>query len=184
MKLMVKFLRSEGGREEENGKESWRERKERERQRRLVVRWKCLFSHFRVPSSVCVCLRSTDLVMNNLFQAGNTFCETQQSSVETLRSTDWGVLNCNCGIYCEARGMGFRRCHFYLHVSAQMHRHKLSLRKALNQMGNVLNRTSASWLVSRVCSVSSNTSQPPRHTKTFFIHSSSFYNKSNMTILH
>lgn len=43
--------------------------------------------------SVCVCLRSTDLVMNNLFHAGNTFYETQQSSVETLQSTDWGVLN-------------------------------------------------------------------------------------------
>lgn len=44
---------------------------------------------------MCVCLRSTDLVMNNLFHAGNTFCETQQSSVETLQSTDWGVLNYN-----------------------------------------------------------------------------------------
>lgn len=43
--------------------------------------------------SVCVCLRSTDPVMNNLFHAGNTFCETQQSSVGTLQSTDWGVLN-------------------------------------------------------------------------------------------
>lgn len=53
--------------------------------------------------SVCVCLRSTDLVMNNLFHAGNTFCETQQSSVETLQSTDWGVLNYNSSIDCAPR---------------------------------------------------------------------------------
>lgn len=58
--------------------------------------------------SVCVCLRSTDLVMNNLFHAGNTFCETQESSVETLQSTDWGVLNYNPAIL---RG-SLRNTHF------------------------------------------------------------------------
>lgn len=45
--------------------------------------------------SVCVGLRSTDLVMNNLFHAGNTLWKTQQTSVETLQSTDWGVSNYN-----------------------------------------------------------------------------------------
>lgn len=109
----------EGGRQ--NEWERKRPEGRRERERRLVVRWKCLFSHFRVPSSVCVCLRSTDLVMNNLFHSENTFCETQQSSVETLQSTDWGVLNCNSSIYCEAREIHiyspFRRCPFYLQVS-------------------------------------------------------------------
>lgn len=38
----------------ERGRELRQE--ERERERRLVVRWKCLFSHFKVPSSVCVCV--------------------------------------------------------------------------------------------------------------------------------
>lgn len=33
--------------------------------------------------------RSTDLVMNNLFRAENTFCETQQSSVGALTGEYW-----------------------------------------------------------------------------------------------
>ena len=45
--------------------------------------------------SVCVGLRSTDLVMNNLLHTGNTLWKTQQSSVETLQSSDCGVSNYN-----------------------------------------------------------------------------------------
>lgn len=80
--------------------------------------------------SVCVGLRSTDLVMNNLLHTGNTLWKTQQSSVETLQSSDCGVSNYNFTTLWSSKRSTvsttpphppppffFRRCHFHLLVS-------------------------------------------------------------------
>lgn len=118
--------------------------------------------------SVCVCLRSTDLVMNNLFHAGNTFCETQQSSVESLQSTDWGVSNYNSTILWGSKRNTLtplsKDVTFNLRVLILTHRHKSipfylwkkQLRNLLNQSCNVLNRISTLWLVATVCCACSN----------------------------
>lgn len=123
--------------------------------------------------SVCVYLRSTDLVMNNLFHAGNTFCETQQSSVETLQSTDWGVLNYNsCTLWSSNRNTALTPPPLphpfskdVTFICASQPRHKdtnraffsISERRSEEtcwiSSANMLNRTSTSWLVTTVCCV-------------------------------
>lgn len=117
-----------------------------------------------------VCLRSTDLVMNNLFHAGNTFCETQQPSVETLQSADWGVLNYisttlwSCQRNAALTPSAFKRCHFHLRVSTLTRRHKSSLfvsersspETCWISSANVLHRNSMTQLVTTVCCVCCN----------------------------
>lgn len=94
---------------------------ERERERRLVVRWKCLFSHFKVPSSVCV------------FKI-NRPCDEQpvpcwkyilwNTTVLCRKPAKHWLGSIELQLYCSVKQREkytfaplFKRCHFYLRAS-------------------------------------------------------------------
>lgn len=109
----------------EGGREGCRERERvevrGERERRLVVRWKCLFSHFKVPSSVCV------------FKI-NRPCDEQpvpcwkyilwNTTVLCRKPAKHWLGSIELQLYCSVKQWEkytfaplFKRCHFYLRAS-------------------------------------------------------------------
>ena len=156
------------GREGEKEREGERER-ERER-----VRWKCLFSHFKVPGSVCVCVcvfkinRACDEqpVPRWKYILWNTTVLCRNLAKHWLGSIELQLLR-----RCEAA----RETHSHSPISKDVtfmcasqprrtdtNRASLSRRggrsgsgNLLNQLCSVLNRTSTSGLVTTVCCVCS-----------------------------